>query len=202
MGKEFNFNESKIPEDLSMQLAQRNCKLDPHVVDKVLTVIVAGTSSALGELMKKDPTVPKAVVFKSIVGNFIIGAKLEYEPNEDENDLSNGRWNYSWSFYEDDFKDAKCFTLNDLMVYYRDKGMSLYNMKILSDSFDFTVTTMWEVIKQWLAENASSDPILILKDVFTANATVNEDGEIEFGFVPDGAMKILVKNDASIQEAD
>ena len=61
---------------------------------------------------------------------------------------------------------------------------------------------MWEVIKQWLAENASSDPILILKDVFTANATVNEDGEIEFGFVPDGAMKILVKNDASIQEAD
>ena len=199
---EINFNDSQIPEDLSAQLAKHNNTLSPAHVEKILTVIVAGTGTALKELMKRDPNVPKAVVFKSIIGNFLIGAKLEYEANADESDPSNGRWNYTWSFYEDDFKDTKCFTMSELSVYYRDKGISLYNMKVQPDAFEFTVTTLWEIIKLWLIENASKDPVLVLKDVFTANAIVNEDGEVELGFVPDGAMKILVKNDASIQEAD
>lgn len=199
---EYQFNETTIPEDLSKQLAKRNCGVSPEHVDKIMTTAVAGTSVALGDLMRKDPTIPKAVIFRSIVGTFIVGAKLSYVPNEDENDLSNGRWDYTWSFYEDDFEDIKCYKINELSVYYRDKGIDLYNMRIQPDSLEFIVTNLFEIVKQWLAENAAQNPVLVLKDVFTANSIVNDDGEIEFGFVPDGAMKILVKNDASIQEAD
>ena len=54
------------------------------------------------------------------------------------------------------------------------------------------------LIKKWLINNPGTT--LVLDGVFQAQSEISSDGEIEIGLVPAGEMKILVKDDNSIQE--
>ena len=60
----------------------------------------------------------------------------------------------------------------------------------------------FETIKAWFAENISKDDpsaTLILDGVFKATGVL-EDNQLVLSLVPDGEMKVLIKDDLAIQE--
>jgi hypothetical protein len=203
---EKKFKESTIPEDFSRALSQQAMLCGPANTYKVATTVFHGVSSCLGAI--KNKTVPKAIVFRAIDGSFIAGAKVEFIPN-DENDKSNpsdGRWDYTWSFYEDDMKGADVIEVatNSLIItYFTTSGANLFNMKFAGADICITMCTLtMEMIKKWLTDNVTpNDPsaTLTLEGVFTATGNI-VDGKIELGLSPSGEMKVLVKGDDKIQE--
>ena len=62
---------------------------------------------------------------------------------------------------------------------------------------------MVEFIIKWLKENVTAEePVTLIQDgVFRADAAVDENGEINIGIIPDGQMKVLIKDDSAIQDA-
>lgn len=202
---EKKFKETNIPEDYSKSLAQQSFLLGPSVVSKVATTLFHGVSTCLGTM--KNTSVPKAVIFRSLDHSFLAGAKVEYIQNvDDPSNPSAGRWDYTWTFYEEDLKGADCVEVaNNSLVssYFTSSGISLYNMRFNAQDLCIAMMTMMiEMIINWLKENASeADPaILVLDGAFKATATV-VDGKIEMGIIPDGEMKVLIKDDTAIQEA-
>lgn len=201
---EKKFKETNIADDYSKGLAQQNFLLGPSNVYRIATVLFHGVSTCLGSI--KNMTVPKAVVFRSLDHSFLAGAKVEYIKNDDDpSNPAAGRWDYVWTFYEDDLKGADCIEVanNSLITtYFTSSGISLYNMKFnASDLCVLMMTQMIEMIIGWLKDNATeAEPVtLVLEGVFKATAEVSN-GKTVMGMVPDGEMKVLVKDDSVIQE--
>lgn len=199
------FKETTIPEDVSKILASQTLLLGPAHIDKLATVVFHAVSSCLSDI--KDEKTPKAVVFKTVDGTFIGAAKVEYMANKDDpKNPSAGRWDYTWTFYEEDINGADIVDVstNALMTkYFSSSGSNLYGMTFISSDVCVTLCTLViEMIKKWLVDNTtSSDPeaTLTLEGVFTASGAII-DGKIELGVVPAGEMKVIIKDDAKIQE--
>lgn len=201
---EKKFKETNILEDFSRALAQQSFLIGPTHTPRIATVLFHGVSRCLGAM--KNTTIPKAIVFRSMDHSFLAGAKVEYVANADDpSNPSSGRWDYTWTFYEDDLKGCDCVDVssnNIVSTYFVSSGSELYNMRFAGqDLCIMMMTLMIEMIINWLRENASeSEPaILTLDGVFKATATV-ENGKTIMGIVPDGEMKILIKDDSAIQE--
>ena len=131
---------------------------------------------------------------------------VEYIANADDpSNPAAGRWDYTWTFYEDDLKGCDCIEVaNNSLVstYFISSAITLYNMRFAGqDLCVLMMTMMVEMIINWLKENATeSEPaILTLDGAFKATATV-ENGKVVMGIVPDGEMKVLIKDDSAIQE--
>lgn len=201
---EKKFKETSILEDFSRALAQQSFLIGPAHTPRVATVLFHGVSRCLSAV--KNTTIPKAIVFRSMDHSFLAGAKVEYIVNADDpSNPSAGRWDYTWTFYEEDLKGCDCIDVssnNLVSTYFISSGSDLYNMRFAGqDLCIMMMTLMIEMIINWLRENASeSEPaILTLDGVFKATATV-ENGKTIMGIVPDGEMKILIKDDSAIQE--
>ena len=201
---EKKFKETTIPETVSKASTTNGYAAGAPHIYRVATVLFHGISSCLGSI--KNTTVPKAIIFKNIDGSFLAGAKVEYVPNEDDpSNPAAGRWDYTWTFYEEDLKGAECIdaTVNTLIgTCLTSSALSLYNMRYESVPCAILLSVIvLETIKGWLTENAqeSEDTILVLDGVFKASSRV-VDGKIEMGIVPSGEMKVLIKNDSMIQE--
>lgn len=202
---EKKFKESPIPEDFSKVLSKQSLLLGPQHSYRVAVVMLTGISNYLGAV--KNYQVPKGVIIRSSSNEFLAGAIVEYFPNEaDPTNPSSGRWDYSWTCYEDDMKGVDCinFTENSaILVYFTSAANNLYNMKFASpDVCVACIITMLEMILNWVKDNASqTDPaVLVLENCFKATGVV-ENGKLVMSIVPDGAMKVLIKDDSAIQEA-
>jgi len=202
---EKKFKETPILEDYSKALAEKCFLLGPSNVPRIATVLFHGTSTALGSI--KNLSVPKAIVFRTIDHSFLAAAKVEYIGNADDpTNPSSGRWDYTWTWYEEDIKGADVIEVgtNSLVTtYFTSSGINLYNMKFSAqDLCVLMMTLMLEMIKAYLENNVNeAEPItLSLDGVFKATAE-KVNGKVEMGLIPDGAMKILIKDDIAIQEA-
>lgn len=199
------FKETNIPESVSLVLAKEAMLIEPPHIDKFVTITVHAISRALGAV--KNPITPKAVAIKTVGGDFIFGAKVEYIPNEDKpEDVSAGRWDYSWTAYEEDLDGCDIINLSDsslLQNYLLSSAFELYGIKFNNGSASAVTiaVAVMEHIKKWLGDNvtADEDATLEMDGTFKATATASDD-EIEYGFVPAGEMKVLIKNDSAIQE--
>lgn len=197
------FKESKIPEDFSKALAAQNMLLGPTMAENAVTILFNGTSKCLAD--NKDLSVPKAVVFRRIDGTFLVAAVLRYVTNEDDpSNLASGQWNYSWTFDQEDIKDCKIIEMSNSLIsmYFYNAASSLYNLRFNDPAVCATVMNlMVEMIINWLKENTKDGEksVLTLSGVFTAMGEV-VDGEIEMAIIPDGDIKLLVKDDSAIQE--
>lgn len=201
---EKKFKETSIPEDFSHALAMQSFLIGPANVYRVATVLFHGVSTCLGSI--KSVTIPKAIVFRSIDNAFLAGAKVEFIPNKDDkNNPAAGRWDYVWTCYEEDLKGADIIdvTKNNLVgPFFAASGANLYNMKFAGpDTCIFMMTLMIEMIIAWLKENATEaeSAALVLDGVFKGISSV-DDGKVVLGIVPDGEMKVLIKDDDKIQE--
>ena len=196
-----NFKETNIPEDFTRALAKQSFMIGPSNVWKIVSAIFHGASSAIGAI--KNTETPKAIIFRSMDNSFLAAAKIQFVKNGE--DLSNGRWDYTWSFYEEDIKGFDTIEANTntmISTYYAASAQKLYNMRFASPDLSVAMATLSiEMIKGWLRDNASTELTeLSLDGIFKASSIVNEKGEVELGLVPSGEMKVLVKDDAQIQE--
>lgn len=201
---EKKFKETNIPEDFSRALASQSFLIGPSHTPRIATVLFHGVSRCLGSM--KNTTIPKAVVFRSLDSSFLAGAKVEYIANADDpSNPSAGRWDYTWTFYEEDLKGCDCIDVSSnalVSTFFISSASDLYNMRFAGqDVCVLMMVMMIEMIINWLKENVSeSEPMMMTLDgVFKATAAV-ENGKITMGIVPDGEMKVLIKDDSAIQE--
>lgn len=201
---EKKFKETQIPEDFARSIAQQSILLSPNYVERIANVLFTATSKCLGDV--KDTTVPKAIVYRGIDNSFLAAAIVEYIKNEDDpTDMSAGQWSYVWTLSEDDISNCQAIDVrsNSLVVPYyyaalADKYHCSFNDR---DSCLKMMTLMVEMIIHWVMENTKDgdETVLTLDGVFVAKGAV-ENGKIEVSIIPDGDMKVLIKNDAEIQQ--
>lgn len=119
--------------------------------------------------------------------------------------MSAGQWSYVWTLSEDDIANCQAIDVrsNSLVVPYyyaalADKYHCSFNDR---DSCLKMMTLMVEMIIHWVMENTKDgdETVLTLDGVFVAKGAV-ENGKIEVSIIPDGDMKVLIKNDAEIQQ--
>lgn len=201
---ERKFNETNIPSDLSKSLARLSWIVPAEHAYKIVNSLFTGISNYLAGV--KNTKVPKGVVMKSKSNEFMVGAKVEFFTNEeDSTNPSAGRWDYVWTTDEDDMKGVDvidAFSNNPVIVYIKAAAHSLYNMKFAgTDSCVACMTTAIEMIMNWLRDNttAAEEAVLVLDNCFKAVGQV-EDGKLFISIIPDGSMKVLIKDDTNIQE--
>lgn len=202
---EKKFKETSIPEDFSKALAKQSVLIGPDNAFRIANVLFKGVSTYLSAV--KNYQVPKGIIIRSVGGDFLVGAKVEYFANEaDPTNYSAGRWDYTWTCYESDMEgvDATNFESNNsILVYFTQAAQQLYNFKYAS--IDICVSSLIiiiEMILNWIRDNTSqtSPATLTLENCFKAVGKV-EDGKVVIAIIPDGAMKVLIKDDSAIQEA-
>ena len=201
---EKKFKDTQIPEDFSKFIAQQSILLSPNYVHRIADVLFTATSKCLGDV--KDTTVPKAIVYRGIDNSFLVAAIVEYLKNEDDpTDMSAGQWSYVWTLTESDIENCQAIDVrsNSLVVPYfyaalADKYHCSFNDR---DSCLRMMTLMVEMIIHWIKENTKDgeETVLSLEGVFVAKGAV-EDGQVVVSIIPDGDMKVLIKNDEQLQQ--
>lgn len=188
--------ESALLGNVSRTLEAEGFILDAPFVPAVLESIIESSSDFLRRVKSKDKT---ALVYKDIKGNFIVAAVLEYNENPEE---GQDNYNYYWTFDAADIEDAKTYDSTEARV------QSLFATRI-SETHSLRPETQHLVIMQekllvglsdYLQENAKEGEEFQLEDegYFLASVGV-ENGVIVKSLLPDGPMKTLIKDDATVE---
>lgn len=198
----FNLMDTTIPDLFSTGLYQEmGYDVDKSTAPMILDIAVTGTTEILADCKNKD--IPVAVVFDKPNGDFIAAAVVQYFPNEDKSNP--GNWNYSWTFNENDLADnSKKFTPFDskLSCFYVGAASSKYGLAAKQPSMIAqTMNYIIQLIKKWLDENASEkeEQGVKLDNIIQFRVAI-ENGEKVFSAEPDGEIKQLIKDDASIEK--
>lgn len=167
----------------------------------LLDVVVTGVVSCLANIKSKEH--PVAYSFVQPNGEFVIAAMVQYFENESDK-TKPGNWNLSWTFYQEDIpENAVVHTCNEIefFTYFVCSGMNKYGM-VFENTTDIPVIAIYlfDVIKKWLNDNASDveERGIKLDGVIQFRVAV-EDGEKVLSVEPDGEIKQLIKDDASIE---
>lgn len=196
------FMETSIPEIFSRTLDEKGAIFAANHTAKILKIVVYSVSDCLGSMKSTDK--PVAFVFKSLNGNFICGAIVEFHPGEDDpTDITAGNWSYVWTFDEEDIKDIdNVISFDNQLVYpfFIKTAGNLYAIKFHDTSTIVLMsTTLMECISNWLNDNAKEGEVvqLIEEGVLNCSCTV-EGGEIVKSIIPEGDAKVIIKGDAVI----
>ena len=201
---EKKFKETSIPEDFSRALAKQSLLLGAMHSFRMANVLFTGVSNYLSAV--KNYQVPKGIIIRSVGNEFLAGAKVEYFANEaDPTNPSAGRWDYTWTCYEDDMSGVDCIDLSTnsaVLVYFTSAAQQLYSFRFSAlDVCVISMITILEMIINWVKDNTTQtdSATLVLENCFKATGKV-ENGKVSIAIIPDGAMKVLIKDDSAIQE--
>ena len=168
-------------------------------IDKILTTLVAGTAECLAAIKSKD--YPVAFVFRQTNEEFIAASMVEYfEGAKGEA----GNWSLTWTFDEKDIPDnARRVSIfdNDFISFFKGSAFNRYGMIFDQNDYANTMFTyLLTVIKKYLLDNASETEEWGVKlDGVIQFRVAIEDGEKVISAEPDGEIKQLIKDDASIE---
>lgn len=191
--------ETKIPEIYSRTLDDKAIIFGANYTDRMARICIEAVSKCLGDI--KTVNEPVAFVFKSLNGNFIVAARVEYHPSEeDPDDVTAGNWSYIWTYSEEDIKDvspAKIITMDNQLAtpYFITKAGNLYGIQFRDiPTIAVLMTDFHEIVSNWLDDNAKEGEKveLIADGVFKASAIV-DGGEIVKSFTPEGDAKVIAK---------
>lgn len=195
-------SETSMPQNYSRGLLEdKQYDIAPDHTGKFGYILFHGVASLLAA--NKDKNRPVAFVVDRIDGKVVAVAIVQYFEN---NDKSNpGSWNMVWSFDENDIPaDAKKIYLKDpnSHPFFVSVAANRYNMEFKTEPAIINLLTYFmEILYKWLDENAKPDEeVLIEQDgVFQARVGI-ENGEKVFSIEPMGEVKMLIKDDASIEK--
>lgn len=195
--------ETNLPMNFSKGLFEEKMfDLAPEHTDKYADIIFTGTSAVLNAAKSKDH--PVAVTFKRIDGTLIAAAIVQYFPNEDP--AKPGNWNLVWTFNEADIPEGTVIrdfaTDQNIHSYYRAVAGDKYRIRF-QNTESLTVVSVYllEHIKKWLDENASAtEEVGVEQDALFQARVAVENGEKVFALEPKGEIKMLIKDDASIEK--
>lgn len=191
--------ESTLVENFIVEAKAIGTLLEPTDVTRIVETVVAGTTDFLA--MTKSKEEGTALVFENIKGDVIVAAVVEYNDNEDGE--GQGNWNYYWTFDAKDLEGKRRYQISSTQVHtvIAKRGYELYRIRFATP----TLITEYSVIfaslmREFLETNAKDGEEFVVEHegYFLATSAV-EDGVVEKSFLPDGAMKRLIKDDAATE---
>lgn len=196
MGK-VSFEDSSIVSNYILEARSKGLILNPENVLHLVEITVAATSDFLQLVKTKEK--PVALIFEDLKGNLLLAAIVSYEKNEDES--MPGNWVYFWTFDKDDLKDVTKYSINSTPVHevFRRRAFDLRRLSYQSESYIAELSNLFaRLLSEFLEQNAKEgEEFEVEKEgYFVATSTV-ENGDIIKSFIPDGAMKRLIKDDES-----
>lgn len=190
------FEESALLENVNRSLDAIGLVLDKCYVKDITEAIFEASSDFLRLTKSKNKT---ALVYKDMKGNFIVAAVVDYNENPEE---GQDNYNYFWTFYQEDIEDAVQYDGNEARV------LSLISQRIqeshgLRPATEHIVPMVEKVLSclsDYLDQNASEEAEFQLEDegYFIASVGV-EEGKVEKSLLPAGPMKVLIKDDATVE---
>ena len=188
--------ESMLLTNVSQVLKAEYLNLEAVLVPDVLEAIIESSSDFLRMTKTKGKT---ALVYKDLKGNFIVAAVVSYNENTEE---GQDNYNYFWTFDEEDIADATTYNSTEARVQSL-LSTRLYETHGLRTNVSHISTMVEKVLmglSEYLQDNAKEGEEFQLEDegYFVASVGV-EDGIIVKSLLPDGPMKTLIKDDATVE---
>ena len=186
--------ESVLLQNVESALTATGFNLPEQYVPEVLEAIVESASDKLRMSKTKGKT---ALVFKDMKGNFLIAAIVNYHENPEE---GQDNYNYYWSFDEGDIAEATVYesTEANYQSFFRQRMQQTHALDPKHEVIMIEKTLM-ELI-DYMRVNAKEGEEFTLEDdgYFVVTSGV-EDDKVVMSFLPDGPMKVLIKDDATVE---
>lgn len=195
-----NLMDTSIPSAFSDTLLQYAFTLAADHTPKILTALVNGISDCLGDIKSKE--YPVAFVIEETNLEFIMGAVVEYHPNNDAS--LPGNWSYIWTFDKTDIpENARIVTLKDvdMFSYFRGVASKKFSMAYEThESFVTMNTVLARTISNFLETNAKEgEELVVVQDGVIQFRCAVEGGHTLKSAEPVGEVKVLIKGDADIE---
>ena len=141
--------------------------------------------------------------FGNVKGEMIMAAVVEYNDNADGD--GQGNWNYYWTFDPKDIEGKRRYQYSSTQVHtvIAKRGYELYRLRFSTPTFITESAVIFaNLMRELLETNAKDGEEFTVEHegYFLATSAV-EDGVVEKSFLPDGAMKRLIKDDAATELA-
>lgn len=173
--------------------------IDENDVKNLCQAYVASAADFLQLVKTKEGKV--ALTFDDLKGNFILGAVVEFTPNDEE--AMPGNWNYYWTFNKEDIQDATIYqiTSNNVATVikkraYDDSGAVFNSLEFISQLGIMFASQLSDFLDANAKEGEDFE--IEHEGYFKASVSV-ENGEKIKSLIPDGAMKRLIKDDEAIE---
>lgn len=194
--------ETTLPQNYSKGLfEEKNYDLAAEHTDKIAYILFTAVSNLLNGSKSKDR--PVSFELNEVDGKVIAAAIVQYFPNED--DSKPGNWNLVWTFDEADIPENAnriSITNPNSHSYFRSVAGDKYGIRFKDPTCLTTMLTyLVSQIRKWLDENAKEgEEVSVEQDaVFQARVAI-EGGQKVFSLEPAGEIKMLIKDDASIEK--
>ena len=195
--------ETNLPNNYCTGLLnEKDMILGTEHTDKIADILF--TSAALSLNGNKDKNQPVALRFDRNDGSMVAAAVVQFFENTDDKDQP-GNWNLVFTFDESDIPDnTKVFNISNPMiqVFFRATAGDKYRIvyKTPQDIIELN-TYFFEMLHKWLDENAKEGEVVSVEaeGIFEARVAI-EGGEKVFSIEPAGEIKMLIKDDASIEK--
>ena len=194
--------ETNLPINYSKGLYEEHSyDLAHEHTDKISYVLFTTVSNILNAAKKKDR--PTSFDFVNLDGSLIAAAICQYFENEDP--AKPGNWSLVWTFNETDIPENThriSIRDTDTHSYFRAVAGDKYGIKFRDPGALITIFSYLLIqLRKWLDENAKEGEEASVTDETTFQARVAvEDGQKVFALEPTGEIKMLIKDDASIEK--
>lgn len=199
---EKNIFDTAMPENFSKTLLEEfKFNVPYQVTDMIADVTFSATAEILNNMKSKEH--PVAFKIEKLNKTFVAAAIVQYFENEDKSNP--GNWSLVFTFNEEDIpENASVVSILDPQVhsYFRAIAIEKHNFQYdVTDAIVILSATFLANVYKWLDENASATEEVAIghEGIFQARVAI-EGGEKVFALEPDGEIKVLIKDDESLQK--
>lgn len=194
------FEETSIAKSFSMNTCEKSGGLttipEEAVVLVIKTVILAMSDYAR---VVKTKDKPIAIIIDDLKGNLLLASIVRY--HEGEGDMP-GNWSYEWTFDDEDVKECIKYSISENRAhpFFIDRA-KVYRMTFMSPSYIYmSCQEFAKSLIDWLDTNAKEgEEVEVNLDGYFKASVIVESKIKHMAFVPDGAIKRLIKDDAALE---
>lgn len=193
--------ESTVIENFIVEAKNIGTLLEPTDVLRVIETLVSGTADFLAQVKAKDAGV--ALTIDNVKGEMVMAAVVVYNDNADGD--GQGNWNFYFTFDPKDIEGMRRYQISLSQVHsvIARRGYELCRIRFATPNLitDYAVIFA-SLMREFLDANAKDgDEFTVEHEGYFLASSAVEDGVVEKSFLPDGAMKRLIKDDAATEVA-
>lgn len=197
----FEFEKTAISKNFSLNLCEKTgglTLLGEEHVPKYISIMLESISDYARAIKNKET--PAAITIEDLKGNLLLAAAIRY--HKGEGDMP-GSWSYEWAFDEEDIKDCTRYSVidNSSHEFFIRRG-KVYNMTYTAPTNIYLGCQEFaNALVGWLDVNAKEgeEVEVELPNYFLASVVV-DGGKKVMSFVPEGELKRLIKDDATLEK--
>lgn len=197
--------ESTVLQNLSLQCKQNALAVEPDESEWFVKMIFGGITDFLN--ITKTKSRPIAVKICDLKGNMVAAAIVQYIAAEDDEEVAEGSWNYTWTFSEEDIPEnteAYQITSSQVIEVIARTGYDLARIVFKSPTFISQMAVyLFSIIVDALDQNAPTtegETWTVEMDGYFEASVAIEDGKKVLALEPKGEMKVRIKDDAASEK--